>query len=1228
MRDTIFRLFLSSTFADFQHERRVLHERVFPALDEHARANGARFEVVDLRWGISREAQEDQRTLAICLGEIDRCRRIGLPPNFAVLLGDRYGWEPPPVEIAGADWLRIMSAAGADIHLLNTSYAPDRNAVPVLWRLRPDVAREGGADVKTALVAALRRAAVAAGLAPGEHPGIFASVTHQEVLRGALSLPTGTGDVFAYVREIEGLPFSAKGAPYVDVAGDAWDVSAHERLETLKHELRGHLAPGQFRRFVARWHGGDIATDHLDAFCARFLADQKALIDRSLFCNGKSGAASSISGLHATFARDRARLFVGREAELMHTTAYAASAGSEDEGDSGGQPLIIVGDGGTGKSALLAECARRVSVANDQAIVLARFVGAVPGSESLAGLLGELAQAIATGYGHTTSAATTDFDVASAGFQRALGLATADRPLVLFIDALDQLDAADQLRLLDWLPDKLPAPSRLIATTRDGRMAAEARRRFQEGVMQLAPMPTSDSAAMLDRLLADAGRTLTGNQRAAIARASPGLPLWTRLAFEEARRWHSDDAGCVLEESVEGLILARIAELSTPAAHGQSLVADALAAIAASRFGLSDSEMAEALSQANAPAVWAEFRARSFHPWDEPQLPPILWFRLHADLAPYLGEQRVDGTLTYRFFHREFQEVVARQFLEGKGGADMHRRLAVVFNKPASHGFHVACDVTHPQEPRALRRIMEQPWQIAAAGDHDALAALIDDVGFVAAKCAANRVGDLMQDIAAMSHAGEPARTSEAWGAWCARLLAWRPMLAQGDARWPAHRILFQLLLEADDVVPQRAQALDILQRNPPDWTVLVNTARQHYSAPLLVMVAAPPRLAGMAPLSSRIIAAWDTLGSLQLIDRTTGAMLERVELGRPDKVADLLATFARTLGLSESPPVFAAPDARDRRRLVSHALAEPALKLSWQWGGCLVVECDKRRTEIILGKDDILFLGETEGELFFLADGHIAVASKQRLANLGAGLFSANGQRIDGLAIDGDEGGWTHERFNSVVFIDADTCLTFGFSLGGAQRDDVILEIYRITQAGVRRRAYGITDHDLDLPIWHVAGLSNGSVVFASERYWHTFEWAPPFEGECEVTMVTGAMAGRGDLGSWVDTGNAEGHLTFDPTDPAIRVTFDAPGFYGSMGGECFAPDGITRLDPDDFAHSGADFTGIEIEDEAGRITRWLTDVRPHWIFERERRDFIVFKNSGPVRVVISKAVSSAEEQ
>lgn len=1228
MRDTIFRLFLSSTFADFRHERRALHERVFPALDAHARGYGARFEVVDLRWGISREAQEDHQTLAICLGEIERCRRIGLPPNFAVLLGDRYGWEPPPVAITGANWLRIMSAAGGDIHLLDASYAPDRNAVPVVWRLRRDAFAGAEAAEKTALVAALRRAAVAGGLAPTTHPEIFASVTHQEILRGALSFPSGTGDVFAYVRAIDGLPFSAEGAPYVDIAGDAWDSAAHGRLETLKQVLEGHLAPGHVRQFMARWRDVDIDTDHLDAFCARFLADQLALIDGSLARAWAGGGGSLVAGLHSDFAQDRARLFVGREAEVARIMAYAMSIGTEDIDDTGKQPLVIVGDGGTGKSALLAECARRMTEANDKAVVLARFIGAVPGSETLSALLGELTQSIMTAYGRAADAKATDFDAASAVFRRALGLATAERPLVLCVDALDQLNAADQLRLLDWLPDKLPTSARLIATTREGRIAVEARRRFPDGVMQLEPMAIADSAAMLDRLLADAGRTLTADQRVAIARASPGLPLWTRLAFEEARHWHSDFACQSLESTVEGLILARIADLSAPAAHGPVLVADALAAIAASRFGLSDSEMAEALSQANAPDVWVEFRARSFHRWDEPYLPPILWFRLHADLAPFLAEQRVDGTLTHRFFHREFHDVVARLFLQSAGGPDMHRRLANVFGEPATPGLHVACDVSHTQEPRALRRIMEQPWQLAAAGEHGALAALIDNVGFVAAKCAANRVADLMQDAAALAHAGKQQPSADASAVWRARLLAWRPMLAQGDAHWPAHRILFQLLLEADDAVPQRTQALDILQRHPADWTVLTSTERKHYSAPLLDVVPAPTRLAGMAPLSSRVIAAWDGVASLRLMDRTTGAMLERVELGSVDKVASFLATLARTLGLSESPPMFAAPDARDRPRPVSHKLAEPALKLSWQWGGCLVVERGKQRTEIILGKDDILFLGETEDELIFLADGRIAIATKQQLANLEAGLFAANGQRIGGLAIDGDEGGWTHERFNSVVFIDADTCLTFGFSLGGTQRDDVILEIYRITNEGVRRHAYGITDHDLDLPIWHVAGLSNGSVVFASERYWHTFEWAPPFEGECEVTMVTGAMAGRGDLGNWVDTGNAEGHLTFEPGDPAVRVTFDAPGFYGSMGGECYTPDGITRLDADDFAHTGADFTGIEIEDEAGRITRWLTDVRPHWLFEREGRDFIVFKNSGPVRVVISEVVSTAKEQ
>ena len=93
------RLFISSTFSDMGHERRVLHAEVFPRLRALCASRGARFQAVDLRWGVNESSQLDHRTMDICLGEIERCQRLSPRPNFHLLLGDRYGWEPPPARI-------------------------------------------------------------------------------------------------------------------------------------------------------------------------------------------------------------------------------------------------------------------------------------------------------------------------------------------------------------------------------------------------------------------------------------------------------------------------------------------------------------------------------------------------------------------------------------------------------------------------------------------------------------------------------------------------------------------------------------------------------------------------------------------------------------------------------------------------------------------------------------------------------------------------------------------------------------------------------------------------------------------------------------------------------------------------------------------------------------------------------------------------------------------------
>ena len=63
MQNKTFRLFISSPFSDFKKEREVLHKEVFPEINKYCNEHGFTFQPIDLRWGVSNEAQLDQSTL-------------------------------------------------------------------------------------------------------------------------------------------------------------------------------------------------------------------------------------------------------------------------------------------------------------------------------------------------------------------------------------------------------------------------------------------------------------------------------------------------------------------------------------------------------------------------------------------------------------------------------------------------------------------------------------------------------------------------------------------------------------------------------------------------------------------------------------------------------------------------------------------------------------------------------------------------------------------------------------------------------------------------------------------------------------------------------------------------------------------------------------------------------------------------------------------------------------
>ena len=108
-----FRLFVSSTFADFFAERELLQSEVFPALNAYCAAKGYQFLPLDLRWGVNEEAHLDQRTVEICIDEVQAAKGYP-PPNFLIMIGNRFGWVPLPFAIARDEFEAVVSLLESD----------------------------------------------------------------------------------------------------------------------------------------------------------------------------------------------------------------------------------------------------------------------------------------------------------------------------------------------------------------------------------------------------------------------------------------------------------------------------------------------------------------------------------------------------------------------------------------------------------------------------------------------------------------------------------------------------------------------------------------------------------------------------------------------------------------------------------------------------------------------------------------------------------------------------------------------------------------------------------------------------------------------------------------------------------------------------------------------------------------------------------------------------------
>lgn len=704
-----FRIFVSSTFKDMVTERNALQESVFPRLRDLCETHGTNFQAVDLRWGVSVQAQRDQQTMPLCIGEIKRCRDVSPRPHFIFLLGERYGWVPLPSYIPASEFERIRPMIQIDHDLVEKWYSRDDNAVPPIYKLRPRLIQgaepgdpgwsdaeaneaELWAETEERLRVALSRAVIAAGLSGNALTRYSASATEQEIFAALFdpgAAPDAAGHVFGFIRASEEVDDAA--------------------IVSLKKQLQEKLPDDH----LITYNPVEGDAESLAVFSEAVFTALRSVIESELQNLAEEDPLDSEIRTHFAFGSDRRRAFIGREKALSVINRYL----TKDKATL----LVVFGESGSGKTAFMAEARRRVSGRQINPVIMERFIGSTPASTEGRLLLLRLCAEIDRAYGNKLEELPETYTELAKAFRKRLELSSKERPLIIFIDALDQFARDDPALGLEWLPSDLPKHTRVVVSAIPSPVLDKLIDRISgKQLLEIGSLPVREAARLLDAWLGESNRTLQPHQKAIVLagfKLCP-RPLYLKLATEEAKKWVSSDRPDPLPREIGEMVSALFDRLACDSEHGAVMVKHSMGYLAAARNGLSEEEMLEILSLDE--AVASDLRRRSPLSPRVNRVPPVVWSRLRADLDPYLVQRAADGTSLMGFYHRAVAEIAQAKY-PGADSGRWHSALADYFTSKAT----VTNGVPH------RRKLSELPYQLMNAKRREELETTLTDYRFL-----------------------------------------------------------------------------------------------------------------------------------------------------------------------------------------------------------------------------------------------------------------------------------------------------------------------------------------------------------------------------------------------------------------------------------------------------------------------------------------------------------------
>jgi hypothetical protein len=663
-----------------KEERSILQKKVFPKLEKFCEQSGARFQAVDLRWGVNEESQLNQKTLEICLNEISRCQKISPKPNFLILLGDKYGWQPIPTKIPETEMKEIYSTIASDTSLLGMWYQLDTNSVPAEYVLLPRGKEFSDYSiwekVEKELQFTLREAVNKLSFSEEQHIKYFTSATHQEIMSGALN-PVDVKEkpedhVFALVRETEGLADDNTAEGFIDLINDQADPYSKEQLRQLKGKLKEKLG-NQYIPYKAKWKEKKTEMNDPIGFENTIYNFLENIIKEQLKDVVSPDEISHEIKLHSEFKEKLTEHFCGRVDILTTLETYLNNHAEK-------RILAMIGDSGSGKSSVMAKAIQEAGNHFKDALIVYRFIGTSSRSSNIISLLQSVCEQIAVAYGSKMETlagegkekSLYDLNGLSEILKKSLALSTEQKPILLFLDALDQLSDSDNARSLYWLPRELNLHTRMLVSS----LPDLKPHLINQFTVDLPLLPVEEASQILERWLKSIKRTLTPDQTKEVQTkfSRTKLPIYLKLAFEQAKKWNSYTSEYILQEDVKGIINGFIDLLEEE--HAKDFVQDVICYMLSGRYmGLAENEILEIL--AFDEEHWQKFLERT-HPDHRQELtdqkeefkksngamkiPMVVWSRLYLDLEPFLTERDADGVPIITFFHRQFNEVLRERY--------------------------------------------------------------------------------------------------------------------------------------------------------------------------------------------------------------------------------------------------------------------------------------------------------------------------------------------------------------------------------------------------------------------------------------------------------------------------------------------------------------------------------------------------------------------------------------